>query len=97
MTSMAKHNPIQDIKVRKEMLKLQIKQQEMEIERSARELGSFFTFPSIKNTLFEYVSRNPESAFKAGLVAVNLFSRIFSGKKRRVTRKKTTKKTTVRK
>jgi hypothetical protein len=90
---MTKNNPIQDIKLRKEMLRLQIRQQEMEIERSARDLGSFFTFPAIKNSLFEYVARNPESAFRAGLIAVNVFSKIFQGSKKKAVRKKTTRKT----
>lgn len=92
MRRMAKNNPIQDINVRKEMLRLQIRQQEMEIEKSIRQVGESFTLPSIKNTLLDYVLRNPETAFKAGLVAFNIFSKIFQGKKttskRRTTRKK---------
>ena len=92
---MAKNNPIQDIRVRKEMLRLQIRQQEMEIERSARELAGSFTPNLMKNALVGYVARNPQAAFKVGLVAVNIFSRVFKGVKR--TTRKTTKRKTTRK
>jgi len=92
---MAKNNPIQDINVRKQMLKLQIRQQEMEIERDFKGLGEYFTFPAMKNSALNYIVNNPETAFRAGVVAVNIFSKIFQGRKkpaRRATRKPTGKK-----
>jgi len=82
---------VRNIEVRKQMLKLQIRQQEMEIEHGVKNLGTYFTFPAVKNTVIEYVLNNPETAFRAGLIAVNIFSKLFQGTKRK-TKKRTTKK-----
>jgi hypothetical protein len=81
MKTMAERRAAQNLEVRKEMLRLKIRQQELEIENDFRKLGESLTVPAIQNSFFEYLAKNPESAFRAGLLAVNIFTRIFRGKK----------------
>ena len=81
MKAMADKKAVQNIEVRKELLKLQIRQQELEIGNDIRKLGESFTFPAIQNSFLDYLVKNPDTAFRAGLMAVNIISKLFQGKK----------------
>lgn len=70
------------------MLKLQIRQQEMEISQDVRDLGEFFTAPAMKTSIMTYVANHPDTTFKAGLIAFSLITRLVQGKKRRTSRRK---------
>ena len=89
---MADKIKIFDIDVRKEMLRLRIRQQEVEIRSAVKEIGASFAFPKIGNLLFEYILKNPESAFRAGVFVVNFFSNLFREKSRKPKRRNTRKK-----
>lgn len=80
---MATNNPIQDINIRKQLLKLEIQRQELEIKQSVKDIGKYFSGPSLKNAAVDYVVQHPQTSIKVGLIAFNLVSGIIQNRRRR--------------
>jgi len=80
---MATNNPIQDINIRKQLLKLEMQRQELEIRQSVKEIGNYFTGPTLKNAVVDYVIKHPQTSIKVGLIAFNVVSGIIQNRKRR--------------
>jgi len=88
-----KKDPILDIEARKEILRLQIRQQEMEIRDAAGEVVEFFTLPNLTNNVLGFVLRDPEPALRLGVTIVEWITGMLGGRKRTGrTRRKTAKK-----
>jgi hypothetical protein len=84
-------NPILDIEARKEILRLEIRHQEIEIREAAEEVVEYFTLPSITNNVLGLVMRNPEPALRLGVTIVEWITgslRNRKTRKRRTSRKK---------
>ena len=91
---MPKKNPILDIEARKEILRLQIRQQENEVRDAAGEVVDYFTLPSITNNVLGLVMRNPEPALRLGVTIVEWITGMLGKRKSktRARRKPATKK-----